>query len=314
MSGATIIGSVGGTTPGLQYYTTNLPSISIDYNNGSGMDIHMDKRIPDKDSPGMPPKIYFDLIKSKLSVIDKEILNDKLMKLASLVVNAKDLGQHALYEDLSKKILLTAKEQELSVCGISHVIPRAVVTKYQHKVKSPSVHLSSLESYSRPIPVEPSLIIKKYKDLNVFDRYEVLYLEYREKMDVGDKVVAEPSVQKSNKEKIKEKDPILFGIIDLDPSKMYYITDWIDEYCDLTLEKLVATIKADDPEYKLEKIEKPTAESIAIMVQEVKERAERLKNTKPSNYKELMKEEDASYTKKVKKAIKTVFKSKREKK
>ena len=42
-------------------------------------------------------------------------------------------------------------------------------------------------------------------------------------------------------EEAKRKDPILFGVI-AGSNKLYYIADWVDEYCDLTLEKFIDTI------------------------------------------------------------------------
>lgn len=43
----------------------------------------------------------------------------------------------------------------------------------------------------------------------------------------------------------KERDPILFGsfidrTVDEMSQRMYYLGDWVDEYCDLTLDKLVS--------------------------------------------------------------------------
>ena len=39
----------------------------------------------------------------------------------------------------------------------------------------------------------------------------------------------------------KKRDPILFGLIK-GSRKLYYICDWIDEYCDLTLSQLIDKI------------------------------------------------------------------------
>ncbi len=38
---------------------------------------------------------------------------------------------------------------------------------------------------------------------------------------------------------IREKDPILFGITDRHPDRLYFIADWVDEFCDLTLSQLL---------------------------------------------------------------------------
>ena len=50
------------------------------------------------------------------------------------------------------------------------------------------------------------------------------------------------------REEIKSKDPILFGIIQ-NSRKLYFIGDWIDEFCNLTLDKMMEIIS--DKELKL---------------------------------------------------------------
>ena len=87
-----------------------------------------------------------------------------------------------------------------------------------------------LESYEREIPDEIVEIIQKVKDK--FDQLYVVFTDYTGEHE-----------RKVEKER-REKDPILFGafkdkgnsvIID----RFYYLGDWIDEYCDLTLDKMV---------------------------------------------------------------------------
>ena len=54
---------------------------------------------------------------------------------------------------------------------------------------------------------------------------------------------------KVEREEAKRKDPILFGVL-AGSRKLYYITDWVDEYCDLSLEKFVDTIGVKKEEIK----------------------------------------------------------------
>ena len=58
------------------------------------------------------------------------------------------------------------------------------------------------------------------------------------------------NIAKNGNAKTKEKDPIVFGaFIDrtyktaMMSERIYYIADWVDEYCDLTLEKLTSIDK-----------------------------------------------------------------------
>ena len=244
------------------------------------------------------PQLYFKFVKSKMTKLEQKEMTERLFKLQILVKQAEDLGQKALYEDFARKIAICVREQEINVCGIEYIISKESIDKYKDKVKDVDIRFSKLEEYSRPIPTNVKKRLDKFKKLMMFDNYMVLYLDYKEKIDVDNKkkAVAEP---KTNKQKIKEKDPILFGTLDYAPDKLYFIADWIDEYCDLTLDKFVQTIKKDDPEYELDGIDEIDEEYIQRMVKESRERFVRLKKTDPNTYKKLMVDEDMSYLKKL---------------
>jgi hypothetical protein len=47
--------------------------------------------------------------------------------------------------------------------------------------------------------------------------------------------------EKQKVEEEKKKDPILFGVIQ-NSRKLYFIGDWTDEFCDLTLDKMMEII------------------------------------------------------------------------
>ena len=40
----------------------------------------------------------------------------------------------------------------------------------------------------------------------------------------------------------KKKDPILFGVIK-NSTKLYFVADWKDDYCELTLEEMFKVLK-----------------------------------------------------------------------
>jgi hypothetical protein len=251
-----------------------------------------------QDKKVIHPQLYFKFVKSKMTKLEQKEMTERLFKLQSLVKQAENLGQKALYEDFARKIAITVREQEINVCGIEYIISKDSVDKYKDKVKDVDIRFSKLEEYSRPIPANVKKRLDKFKKLMMFDNYMVLYLDYKEKIDIDNKkkAVAEP---KTNKQKIKEKDPILFGTLDYESDKLYFIADWIDEYCDLTLDKFVQTIKKNDPEYELDGIDEIDEEYIQKMVKESRERFVRLKKTDPSTYKKLMVDEDMSYLKKL---------------
>ena len=41
------------------------------------------------------------------------------------------------------------------------------------------------------------------------------------------------------------KDPVVFGIIK-ETDKLYFVADWIDEYCDLTFRKIVDVVGREE--------------------------------------------------------------------
>lgn len=74
------------------------------------------------------------------------------------------------------------------------------------------------------------MIIAKTKDL--FDQMYIVFTDYTGKEER--KIAAEK----------KDKDPILFGTFQDRKQKVcvdrfYYLGDWVDEYCDLTLDKMI---------------------------------------------------------------------------
>lgn len=85
-----------------------------------------------------------------------------------------------------------------------------------------------LERYEREIPDEIVDVIAKTKDL--FDQMYIVFTDYTGKEER--KIAAEK----------KDKDPILFGTFQDRKQKVcvdrfYYLGDWVDEYCDLTLDQ-----------------------------------------------------------------------------
>ena len=236
------------------------------------------------------PRLYFKFVKSKLTKLEERKLNKRLSMLQKFVTSAENMGQKALYEEFARKIAITVREQELWACGIEYFIHKEYIDKFMDKVKDVEIGFSKLEKFDRPLPVKVEKRVKKIKKLGLFDELWVLYLNYTQKKDVGGKKKSEKI--KTNKEKIKEKDPILFGVQKYMPEKFYYIIDWIDEHCDLTLDKFIDDIKKSDPDYDLDAIDDINPKLIKKLVKESRERYERLQKTDPKNFKSFMKQED----------------------
>lgn len=228
------------------------------------------------------PRLYFSFVKSKLNNFQLTKLKIRLDKLKKMVRTTGELGQKAAFEEFSRQLAVTIRESEAEACGVKGFILKEHIDKFMGLTKN--VRFELFEKFPRVVPDNVRVKILYLKERGIFDEYWVLYLDNKEPL-------------KTNKEKIKEKDPILFGKFSYEPNKLYYVIDWIDDYCDLTMDKFVDAMKKQDGKYALELIPDIDQKFVDRIMKDVKDRTDRLNNTKPSNYKELMKEEDTVWNK-----------------
>jgi len=153
------------------------------------------------------------------------------------ISTANENGQQALVEILTSKKDALLKELSLVtntklIGGVKYVTESDIVNFYE-KTKSSAryLKLTWMKNYSRVIPTNVIATKKEYDDFYAFDNYVVLHFDKNN-----------DSTQMTQKEIEKAKDPILFGVI-RGSDKLYYIGDWVDEYCDLTLNVLIETLE-----------------------------------------------------------------------
>ena len=243
------------------------------------------------------PKLYFSYVKSKLSKLETKKLRSRLTKLQGLIKNAEDTGQTALYEQFSKMLTVAIRESEVLACGYGTFVHLNDINKFRHIVKENDkatvnpVEFKSLIEYPRSIPASIQKTIKAVQKKGIFEELWVLYLDYTK----------EPI--KTNKEKIREKDPVLFGRLACDPDKFYFIADWIDEYCDLTLSQFIDTLQGDNEEFDLSNVEDLSPEYLERIKKEVQEREDRLQATRPNNFRDQMAAEDKAKAERTQKAL-----------
>lgn len=149
------------------------------------------------------------------------------------VTNQKDGLKKVIY--LAKT---TAMEHKILEAGIDTYIYLEDILEYVNNVKDKQISLIELERYEREIPDEIVETIKMCKDKNLFDEYIIIFTDYKKEMS-----------KKTKKEDV-EKDPILLGMLcdketDIACPRFYYLGDWVDEYCDLTLEKMLSVLGQD---------------------------------------------------------------------
>lgn len=178
------------------------------------------------------PSQYFDFLKDAKNTVTTEALKDSYEIFLKLAEKYKKLGQ---IESLKKLCFLAdtlAKEEKLIEMGINTFVYKDVIEDYIENVADKTVKIVELSRYMREIPDELVDTIEKTRPL--FDEFYVVFTDYTGKEE-----------RKVEKER-RDKDPILFGVFKNNSNvadRFYFLGDWIDEYCDLTLDKMVEQYK-----------------------------------------------------------------------
>jgi hypothetical protein len=227
-----------------------------------------------------PPEVFFQFVKSKLQTTALQDLSQRLLKLSGMVRSTELTGQRALHEHLVIELCGVVREQEIAAMGMNITLPEKVVTELVPSI--PKLRYEQFEKFPRIVPKTVMDRIAAVKLANVFDEYYILYID------------GKPSKLETNEEKINRKDPILFGKLKTFPGRLYFIIDWTDEFCNMTLAKMVNHIQANDPEFSLDKIGMVDAEYFAKTKIAAQQRMENLKNTRMGNYRKLAAEERAA--------------------
>ncbi|HGS9869916.1 TPA: hypothetical protein ACMVDG_000869 [Clostridioides difficile] len=182
----------------------------------------------------LTPRDYFEDIKNRKQKNTNEkldiIYENSLILLNKYIVTGQKKGAKKLM------FLLECIEKERNVIelGIDTFVYKEDIEKYIDDISKNTVKIIELENYEREIPDEIVEIIEKTKD--IFDKMYVLFTDYTGKI-----------TKEISKER-RDKDPILFGVFLDEKSRaivdrFYYLGDWEDEYCDLTLEKMINDYK-----------------------------------------------------------------------
>lgn len=116
-------------------------------------------------------------------------------------------------------------------------------------------------------------MLTRAQQRNLFTDYFVLYHP-----------AAEEKKALTTADKIKAKDPIIFGVLKCQPDIFYFVADWEDEHCDLTLTKLVDDLKTLEQDYALEEVRVPTDNDVEKLRAEVMRRVELVETTNSGNY------------------------------
>lgn len=202
------------------------------------------------------PSQYFDYLKGAKNTITTNALKNSYPVFLQLGEKYHKLGQ---IESLKKLCFLAdtlKKEEQLIELGITTYVYRDVIEDYIENVAENTVKIVELSRYVREIPDDLVETIEKAR--TIFDELYVVFTDYTGKEE-----------RKVEKER-RDKDPILFGSFKNQTNvadRFYFLGDWVDEYCDLTLDKLVEQYKEkrDTTPTMTTKIPETTDELIEIL-------------------------------------------------
>ena len=224
--------------------------------------------------------LVFSYVKSKLTRIEQSRLKSRIARLQYLLETCDETEQFALKDELVRNAAIAIREQECAACGYDRNIDRKTIDRFRKDAKT-RIDFDELEKFPRPIPENVRKKIQSVREKGLFDTLWVLYNN--------------PSKEqvKSTKDKIIEKDPILFGTYCYAPDVFYFIADWIDEVCDLTFEQFIERVKAVDPGFDPETVTPLTLKDINAIKDRARQQHDRLKGTTPSNFRSLADQEMA---------------------
>ena len=209
---------------------------------------------------------YFEELKTRKNHINDEILEKIYNNAYTLLAKAVVTGQHKAAKKLMFQVDTISREKQIIDMGYDTFLYQDDIDRYIDEVADDTVKIIDLEKFEREIPDEIALKIKETK--NIFDKFYVLFTDYTHRVE---------------KEIVKERDPILFGTFqDINTStivdRFYFIGDWEDEYCDLTLDKMVSQYKHKNGQDIIRKI------SLPMTIDELREQVNNITVDKNGRY------------------------------
>lgn len=192
----------------------------------------------------LTPGDYFNYVKGMKTVADIKEFEQLRDSCLTLLKKAIITGQKKMAENLTNQYELVLKEIRAINHGYTTVIFRSDVEKYINDIKDINpIRIIELENYERDIPDDVIDKIADIKENDLFDQMYVMFTDYSLK-----------ETKKVAKHR-HEKDPILFACFkdktnhDIPDERLFFIADWIDEKCDLTLEELVKGYEAKNSDH-----------------------------------------------------------------
>ena len=205
------------------------------------------------DVENITPSAYFDYVKGLKEKLNREEYNIIIDSALKMIEKCKITRQTAMAKELAHQVDLALRELNAANEGFDIFVNRKVIEKYISDVEGKAIKIIELSEYTREIPEEVMDRVAKAAD--IFDQMYIVFTDYTKKES---KRVA--------KER-RDKDPILFGAFQdkqgdgknkiYIEDRLFFIADWVDDTCDLTLEQIVRQTQGKSDEVLTYKVNTP---------------------------------------------------------
>lgn len=194
------------------------------------------------DPQSVTPSVYFNYVKNLKQKLNKEEYDIIIDTALTMLNKTKITGQTAMAKELAHQVDLALRELDAANDGFDIFVNRKDIERYIEKVEDKAIKIIELSKYERDIPndILPKLEIARKH----FDEIYIVFTDYSKK-----------ETKKIAKER-RDKDPIMFGAFhdkDTDEyneiyveDRLFFIADWKEDKCELTLEEIVRDIKDKD--------------------------------------------------------------------
>lgn len=188
------------------------------------------KKDPTQPSPTVTVSEFFRSVKN--NALELHVVQEIANGYERALLMARTNRQTALVEMLTKNLVAIRSEAQLVAIGLTKYIEEETLVEFAEKTER-HLRLDWIANFIRMIPED--LIEKKQEAdaRSVFDNYVVLHYDPKGQNRAD-----------TEEERNKKKDPILFGVID-GRRRLYYIGDWVDEFCDLGLDKIAQILGSE---------------------------------------------------------------------
>lgn len=178
----------------------------------------------------MTPSEYFNILNQKAREATEDDLKALFENAKRMMRKYQITGQKAGALKLYRFAELCEKELKVIRAGYSVYVNREDLDEYIAKIAKKTVVINKLEEFERDLPDDVVDKVAECKEQELFDEYVIVFTDYTGKE------------RKKVEAARREKDPILLGVLKIGEqvsNRLYHIASWEDEYCDLTLDKMV---------------------------------------------------------------------------